>query len=95
MRPVDSEDIKNRHTYHDVPHRVRDFEAIRGAARVLAEIIKKACPETWEHNQAHARLEEAVMWANAAIARHSSPPAESSHDVTNYEGMSEHDGAGR
>lgn len=62
--------LKNTYTYHapkgDQPER---YEAIRAKARELAELIEESCPESWEKSIANTRLEEAVMWANASIAR--------------------------
>jgi hypothetical protein len=36
----------------------------------LAEEITRSCPECREKSLALTKVEEAVMWANAAIARH-------------------------
>lgn len=62
--------LKNTYIYHapkgDQPER---YEAIRAKARELAELIEESCPESWEKSIANTRLEEAVMWANASIAR--------------------------
>lgn len=45
------------------------YEAIRAKALELAELIEASCPESREKSLANTKLEEAVMWANAAIAR--------------------------
>ena len=45
------------------------YERIRDWGKHLAEIIDEECPESREKDQALAKVEEAVMWANAAIAR--------------------------
>lgn len=62
--------LENTYTYHapkgDQPKR---YEAIRAKARELAELIEASCPESREKSLANTRLEEAVMWANASIAR--------------------------
>jgi len=47
----------------------RKYEAIRGEARIFAQIIHDLCPESREQALAFTNLEQAVMWANAAIAR--------------------------
>jgi len=64
------EELKKRFTYHapkgDQPAR---YEQIRLHARDLAERIEIACPKSREKSLAFIKLEEAVMWANAAIAR--------------------------
>jgi hypothetical protein len=68
---MDGADLHNRFTYH--PPRdgqsVR-YGALRNRARELAEHINRECPESREKLLAVTHPEEAVMWANAAIARH-------------------------
>jgi len=67
---VDVEDLNNRFTYHapksDQPAR---YEDIRRYARGLATEINQLAPDSREKSLAITSLEEAVMWANAAIAR--------------------------
>ncbi len=57
-------------TYHapkgDQPAR---YEAIRAAARDFAHLINQLAPPSREQSLALTKLEEAVMWANAGIAR--------------------------
>jgi hypothetical protein len=68
--PSNIPDIENRFTYHapkgDQPVR---YESIRTATKDLAYMIEAACPDSRERSLALTKLEEAVMWANAAIAR--------------------------
>jgi hypothetical protein len=68
--PIERERLDRVFTYHgvkdDQPPR---YEAIRGHARSLAHLIMVACPPSRERSTALTRLEEAVMHANAAIAR--------------------------
>lgn len=45
------------------------YTAIRGKAKELATLINDLCPDSDEAVTAIQRCEEAVMWANAAIAR--------------------------
>ena len=45
------------------------YDAIRTKAKGLAIIISEICPDSREKSLAITKLEEAVMWANAAIAR--------------------------
>lgn len=63
-------EIAVRFTYHppvgDQPAR---YERLRAEARGLAETIDDLCPESREKAFALTNLEQAVMWANAAIAR--------------------------
>lgn len=64
------EELHTRFRYHppegDQPQR---YEQIREHARSLAELIDLECPESREKSLALTKVEEAVMWANAAIAR--------------------------
>lgn len=63
-------DLENRFTYHapkeDQPER---YDLIRRKALMLAATISEKCPDSREKSLAITKLEEAVMWANAAIAR--------------------------
>ncbi len=44
------------------------YESIRSTARELALYIRTHCPDSEERKHSLACLQEAVMWANAAIA---------------------------
>ena len=63
-------EIESNYTYHapkaDQPER---YEAIRYKAKMLAAYINENCPDSREKSLAFTKLEEAVMWANASIAR--------------------------
>ena len=63
-------EIENNYTYHtpkgSQPER---YTAIRAKAKELAELIEDCCPGSREKSLAFTKLEEAVMWANASIAR--------------------------
>lgn len=63
-------DIENIYTYHapkvGQPER---YEAIRNKAKELAYLITNSCIDSREKSLAFTKLEEAVMWANASIAR--------------------------
>ena len=63
-------DIEKRFTYHapkeGQPER---YSHLRGEFKALAYIIETMCPDSRERSLALTKLEEAVMWANAAIAR--------------------------
>lgn len=69
---MEQEELNTRFTYHrphgDQPER---YEEIRNGARLYAEIINRLVPESREKALAMTHLEDAVMWANAAIARRS------------------------
>ena len=73
----DTRDVVNRFTFHP-PHgdQVRRFECLREQARGLAFLILQGTPPCREQSLALTKLEEVVMWANAAIARNE--PAASS-----------------
>lgn len=45
------------------------YEAIRSAGKMLALTIEDYCPDSREKSLAMTKIEEAVMWANASIAR--------------------------
>ncbi len=65
-----AEEIKNRFSYH-APSKgqVNIYESMRNAARNLAEFLNELCPESREKTLAMTKLEEALFWANASIAR--------------------------
>lgn len=67
---METRDIDNRFTYH-VPHKAdrTKYEKVREETRLLAFVINDLCPESREKSLAITKLEEAVFWANAAIAR--------------------------
>lgn len=45
------------------------YRKIRAAGAVLATLMVEECPESRELSLAMTNLEQAIMWANAAIAR--------------------------
>jgi hypothetical protein len=74
VRPVTEQkaDICNRFTYHQPKlelHQVERYGDIRDRGRDLAMHLLNQCPESRELSLAITKLEECVMWANAAIAR--------------------------
>lgn len=67
---MDNYDLKNRFTYHPP----KDDQAIRyGMIKVkaldFADWIDVTAPDSREKSLAIIKLEEAVFWCNAAIAR--------------------------
>lgn len=65
-----AEDIEKRFTYHaPKPGQPERYGAIRDAAKAFAELINTKTPASREQSLALTKLEESVMWANAAIAR--------------------------
>ena len=65
-----SYDINNVFSYH-APHsdQTDRYEIIRAIARDFASHIIRHTPSSREQSLALTKLEEAVFWANAAIAR--------------------------
>lgn len=63
-------DLKRRFTHH-LPggDQLDRYNSIRGRAASLARYILHMTPTSREQSLAITKLEEAVMWANAAIAR--------------------------
>lgn len=65
------DELENRYTYHapkgDQPKR---YELIRAAAKQFASVVQELCPNSPERAHAKDRIDEAMMWANASIARH-------------------------
>lgn len=65
------DDLENRFNYHppkDDQTRM-NHETVRECLLETAEIIVSITPEGREQSLAITKLEEAMMWANAAIAR--------------------------
>jgi hypothetical protein len=67
---LDTDDLRNRFTYHapgaDQPER---YTKVRSHGMALALVIDELCPDSREKSLAITKLDEAIMWANAAIAR--------------------------
>ena len=64
------EDLAKRFTYH-APKDTQPcrYVAIRDKAKELATLIMQCTPQSREQSLAITKIEEASMWANAAIAR--------------------------
>lgn len=67
---MEEKDLENRLTYH-APSGTQPqlYGAIRDTALTFAIMLNDLCPESREKSLAITKLEEAVMWAIAAIAR--------------------------
>lgn len=67
-------DLENRFTYHAPMARKEGqpakYEALRAKGKELAYLIMNNCPFGRETALALTKLEEAIFWANASIARH-------------------------
>ena len=68
---MDQETINNNYKWH--PPTTSDVENahddIRSICRSTAEHLVEYCPKSRELSIALTKVEEAMMWANAAIAR--------------------------
>ncbi len=62
--------IENNFTYHAPKEgQPEQYQKIRDTAKDFAILLKTTCPTSRELSLAMTKLEEAVMWANAAITR--------------------------
>ena len=63
-------EIEKRFTYHaPKPGQPEKYVLLRDKGKELAYLIQDNCPDSRERSLALTKLEEAIMWANAAIAR--------------------------
>jgi hypothetical protein len=68
---MDQRTIDRNFTYHaPKPGQAEIYEELRTIAKSFAMHIVAGTPESREQSLALTKLEEAVFWANAAIARH-------------------------
>lgn len=68
--PPKPDAIDNAFSYHPPKAgQTERYQAIRIEAKKLARLFEKQCPESRERSLAMTNLEQAVMWANASIAR--------------------------
>lgn len=67
---MDNATIEHNLTYHSPkPEQQVRYELIRNQAKALALLINDITPVSREQSLALTNLENAVMWANASIAR--------------------------
>jgi hypothetical protein len=68
-------DLTNRFAYHPATtaDRQQDHERIRYVCLLAAQHIDRLVPEGREKSLAVTKLEEAMMWANAGLARSGEP----------------------
>lgn len=65
-----NEQIENNFKYHTPKEgQAEKYTEIREKAKELAYVIDELCPNSREKSVAMTQLEDAVMWANASIAR--------------------------
>lgn len=74
---MDQAELDRRFDHHPPPDQatVRAHETVRAGCRELAGTIAELLPPGRERRNAFDRLEEVMMWANAAIARNGGPVA--------------------
>ena len=64
-------DIEKNFTYHAPKEgQPEKYAKLREKAKELALLVDDLCPNSREKSLANTKLEEVVMWANAAIARY-------------------------
>ena len=67
---MDPKVVKNNFTYHKPTEKtIPKYETIREEGKTFSEKINDMCPESREKSIALRKIEEAVMWANASVAR--------------------------
>lgn len=70
--PIDEKEIETRFTYHSpTVDQIPKYVVLRDRGRELAELFGELVPESREQSLAFTHLEQAIMWANAGIARRS------------------------
>lgn len=73
--------IENDFSYHPPGDKQSNrYMEIRYLFRYLALDIFRMCPPSRELSLAKTKLEEAMFWANAAIARNETPGVEENHE---------------
>lgn len=71
MPPNSQEEIRNRFEYHKpgTTDIAADHESVRDECYALTLLVLKLVPPSREQSLAITKIEEAMMWANAGIAR--------------------------
>ncbi|GED17351.1 MULTISPECIES: Acb2/Tad1 domain-containing protein [Aneurinibacillus] len=65
-----NQQIENNFKYHKPKEgQPEKYTLIREKAKELAYLVDKECPNSREKSLAMTNLEQAIMWANASIAR--------------------------
>ncbi|WNM74093.1 hypothetical protein SEA_NERGAL_2 [Mycobacterium Phage Nergal] len=77
-KPNTHDDIEHRFSYHPAttPARQAQHEAVRAACKRLAHALDRIVPPGRHKSLALTAVEEAMHWANAAVACQVAPPPE-------------------
>lgn len=69
--PDSISDLNHRFAFHAASRQEKadEHSSARAACRSAADVVDRLCPPGREKSLAITKLEEAMMWANAAIAR--------------------------
>lgn len=67
---AENKDLETRFKSHNVDDNKRkNLETVRHRTKALAYLFDDLCPDSREKEIAISKLEEAMFWANASIAR--------------------------
>ena len=67
---METTELEKRFTYHAPKgDQAERYQSLRFQTKLLAGLFESMCPESREKSLAFTKLEEAIMWANSAIAR--------------------------
>ena len=67
---MNKEQIENNFKYHAPKEGQQEkYRELRGKGKELVCLVVAFCPESRERSLAITKIEEAIMWANASIAR--------------------------
>ena len=70
MDTLDSLEMDSRFSYHTPKNdQIDRYQKIRDKAKEFAELVMLYSPKSREQSLALTNIEQASMWANAAIAR--------------------------
>lgn len=70
LTDADIADFNNRFTYHSPKNdQAERYATLRSRGGELAIRMMELCPESAERTLAIRKIEEALFWANASIAR--------------------------
>jgi hypothetical protein len=67
---IERDELEHRFTHHPPVGDQKDrYERIRAAGKEFAKVVLEATNDSREQSLAVTHIEDAVMWANAAVAR--------------------------